>query len=430
MHTFFKKIFGRSEPVKELIAFDTVPAWIAEQERAAKAALVSGTREPADGIRQAIAHLQLIVNEIAGAEQDPVLHPKLRTIAKNSLPQFVRAMRSSLAKELPEEDPEEFYTAAAEVVKNCINSAHGPGRYLQAVFPEEMKGVRKGIDALGRGINAINPLLAQYRKEMADEAAVRALFSEIVDLREDYTRSEEKVRRARARIAEITGRRAAIDTELDVNPEDPRMQEIDRQKAGLRELAGKRDEAARAYSALSMTASHVFRKAEKIATKQRHPPEISVLCAAMDILSYHEIPDREKLDEALAAACPIAERMIGAGEILLKNKEERTIFSDTHQFRTDICTVCSSLQGLEGDCQQAETALSTNPLVMRLQSLEREKTQLAAMLAKENSTLAELEEWRSKTETRIPELSGELGKKIAVMSGGNVQFQETDQTPS
>lgn len=430
MHTFLKKIFGRSEPEPQAITFDAIPGWITEKESAAKSSLVSGTREPINAIRQAIAHLQLIVNDIAGAEHDPVIHPKLRTIAKNSLPQFVKAMKASLAKELPEENPEEFYTAAAEVMKNCINSAHGQGRYLQAIFPDEMKGVRQGIDAFGRGINAINPLLAAYRKEMDNVTAARALFNAIVDLKTDYVKSEEKVRRVHARIAEINGRRVEIDTEMDVNPDDPRMQEIGRQKAVIGELAGKRDDTARTYSALSMTASHVFRKAEKIATRQRHPSETAILNPAMEHLSDHEIPDHNALNEALVAACPVVERMIAAGEIVLKNKEERTIFSDTHQFRVDICTVCSSLHTLEENCQQAEKALSTHPLVMKLQSLEREKTQLAAMLAKENLALVELEEWRTKTEKRIPELSRELGKKIAIMSGDNVQFQEIDPTPS
>jgi hypothetical protein len=430
MHTFLKKIFGRNEPEKRIIAFDAIPGWITERESAAKETLVSGTREPMNAIRDAIAHLRIIVNDIAGAEHDPVIHPKLRTIAKNSLPQFVKSMKLSLAKEIAEEDPEEFYTAVAEVMKNCINTARGQGRYLQAIFPEEMKGVRQGIDGIGRGINTINPLLAAYRKEMADVATTRALFNAIVDLRTDYVRSEEKIRRVHARIAETTGRCAAIAEDLVVKPEDPRMQEIDRLKATLAEVTGKRDDAARTYSTLSMTASHVFRKAEKIATRQHHPSEIAVLNAAMEILSDHEIPSRDALDEALAVACPVVERMTAAGEIVLKNKEERIIFSNTQQFRFDIGNACASLHLLEEDCLAAQKALSGHPLVMKMQSLEREKTQLMAMHEKENLTLGELDDWRSKTERRIPELSRDLGKKIADMSGDNVQFQETDPTPS
>ena len=38
------------------------------------------------------------------AEHDPALHPKLKSIAKNSLPLFVKAMNASLSKELPVRD--------------------------------------------------------------------------------------------------------------------------------------------------------------------------------------------------------------------------------------------------------------------------------------------------------------------------------------
>jgi hypothetical protein len=429
MHNFIKKIFGRSEPDSRIMTLGSIPGWLEERERTAKATLVSSMGEPMTDIRNAIAQLQILVNDIAGAEHDPVLHPKLKAIAKNSLPLFVKAMNVSLAKELPE-DTEKFYAAAAECMKNCINSSHGQGRYLQAIFPEEMKGVRKGIDAIGHGINTINPLLSAYRKEMADVAAVRALCDAIVDLKTDFGKSEMKAERILARITEITERCAAIEKEQDAVPHDSRMKEIDEQKAALLILSQKRDEAARTYSTLSMTASHVFRKAEKIATRQHHTTEIAVLHPAMEILSDHDLPDKDMLNEVLIAAGPVAERMIASGEILLKNKEERTIFSDSPRFRSDICTACMALRAHEAAFQQAEDTLSSHPLLMKQNSLEREKTQLKTMLTKENLTLKELKEWRLKTEKRIPELIEELGKKIAIMSGDNVQLQIIDQTPS
>ncbi|MCK9630253.1 MAG: hypothetical protein M0R30_01310 [Methanoregula sp.] len=428
MHKFLKKIFGGSEPVSKSMALDAIPPWLADHESAVKATLVSSTKEPMNAIRNATAQLQLIVNGISGAEHDPVLHPKLRTIAKNSLPQFVRAMNASLAKELPD-DIEEFYTAAAECVKGCINSSHGQGRYLQAIFQEEMKDVRQGIDAIGHGINTINPLLATYRKEMTDIAAARSLCDAIVDLKTDYGKSGEKVGRAHARVVEITARQAEIEKELGTIPDDPRMEEISIHNDALKAITQKRDNAARTYSALSMTASHVLRKAEKIATRQHHPSEIAVLHHAMDLLSNHDIPDMTQMNDSLSAACPVAERMIADAEIVLKNKEERTVFSDTARFRSDISTAASSLRALEAEYLKAEKSLSTHPLVMKRESLEREKTQLAAMLVKENAMLAELDEWCLKTEKRIPDLMEELRKKIEGMMGDNVQFQVIDQTP-
>jgi len=426
MHNFLKKILGTGKPAPAVtLAFDAVPGWITERESAAKAALVAGTREPMAEIRTGIATLQLIMNNIAGAEHDEAIHPRLRTIAKNSLPQFVRAMKVSLAKDLPE-DPVEFYPPAAECLKNCLHNVRGQGKYLQAIFPDEMKAVRQGIDTLGRGINTINPLLGEYRKEMAGLAAARGSFESIADMKNDLAASEEKVRRSHARIGEIRDRLGAIDREQNALTQDPRRHEVDEQKKTIADLVSQHDNVSRTYSALSMTASHVFRKAEKIATKQRHPSEIALMNAAMEVLSDHEIPERSRLDEVLAAACPVAEKMIAEGEVVLKNKEERAVFSDTLRFREEIGTAGASLRELEEKVRKAEAACSAHPLVTKMQSLEREKTQLAAMREKEEAGLSDLVAWREKTAQQIPVLQQHLKEKIAGMSRDNVQLQVPD----
>jgi hypothetical protein len=119
--------------------------------------------------------------------------------------------------------------------------------------------------------------------------------------------------------------------------------------------------------------------------------------------------------------------MIAAEEISLKNKEERAIFSDTKQFSADICASCSDLGMLEEACRIAEIKLASHPLLARVHSLEREKTQLEIMLGKENQARIELKEWLQKTQEKIPKLSEELTKKMEDMVGGGVQLQIDDQ---
>ena len=58
-------------------------------------------QEPIHNIRNATANLQLMVNNLKGADQDPETHPKIKSIAKNSLPLFFKAMNSSLCKGTP-----------------------------------------------------------------------------------------------------------------------------------------------------------------------------------------------------------------------------------------------------------------------------------------------------------------------------------------
>jgi hypothetical protein len=425
MHNFLTKLFGKKEPEIFTIRIGAIPAWLNGREKTARSTLLSETGETQKKIRDAILNLQQITNNVALAEQDEELHPKLKSIAKNSLPQFVRAMNASLAKELPDE-VEAFYPAAVECLKSCLNSTRGQGRYLQAVFPDEMKAVKSGIDAIGREINDITASLTQYRKEKTLIDAALALHTALLEISEDTIKAGVKDKRIQTRITEITDRIAMIEKELQSFPTDKRMVEVSKLKAALQEAETRRDSEARTNAALSMTASHVFRKAEKIAVKQKHPSEISILRHIMEVLSDHAVPDTSDLTAALASACPIAERMIATEEIMLKNKEERAIFSDTRKFCIDICSSYSDLGFQEEACRIAQDKLASHPLLVKVNSLEREKNQLEIMLGKENQTRKELAEWQQKTQEKIPVLTEELRKKIEDIVGSSVQFQVDD----
>jgi len=422
MHSFIKKLLKQKEPEKFTLAFDAIPAWLDEQEKISRSALENETITAVRNIRNATAQLQHIVNGIADAEQDPAIHPKLKSIAKNSLPLFVKAMNSSLSKELPE-DIEGFYSAAVECVKGCLNSTRGQGRYLQAVFPEEMKAVKTGIDAIGREMNAITASLTRYRKTKTLMQSIQSLYDAIRDIRIDSEKSLEKSHRITARIEEYTQRISAIEKELLVLPSDPGMHEVREKKSTLGEMEKRQTEVTRTYAALSMTVSHVFRKAEKIATKQRQPSEIATLRHATDLLSDHTVPDIKDLESALTNACPIAQRMIAAGDIVLKNKEERLVFSDTGRFCTEMCSTGTEIRTQELACRDLREAIVSHPVLMKIHSMEREKIQLESMLEKERHAQKELSDWSGKIKEKVPALQKELHTKIEEIIGENVQLQ-------
>jgi hypothetical protein len=221
MRDFFLKIFGKKEPETLIIAYASVPALLDEREQSARSALKDQTSQPVQEIRNGIARLQLIVSTIAGAEHEPEIHPKLKSIAKNTLPQFIRAMNTALSRELPADDIEAFYPAIVECVKNCLNSINGPGRYLRIVFPDEMKASRAGVDAIGHEINTITAALASYRKEITAITRTRELFGTIQGNTQAITMATEKEMRARQRITDIAGRLDEISGELAELPSDP-----------------------------------------------------------------------------------------------------------------------------------------------------------------------------------------------------------------
>ncbi|HZK29929.1 MAG TPA: hypothetical protein VFC43_01665 [Methanoregula sp.] len=425
MYKFIKDLLKKKEPEKLVLPLDAVPALLDDREKALRLVLETETHLPIQNIRNASAQLQHIVNGIAGAEHDPAIHPKLKSIAKNSLPLFVRAMNASLKRDLPE-DIEEFYAASVESVKGCLNSTRGQGRYLQAVFPEEMKAVKTGIDAIGHEINTITASLARFQKQKALIGAARSLHDALYDLRIDARKSLEKDLRIANRIRDTTDRISSIDKDLAELSSDARMQEVKEKKLSLSEVEMKRDERIRTYTALSMTASHVFRKAEKIATKQKLSPEISNLRHTIDLLSDHTAPDTKELASALITAFPVAQRMIDSGDIILKNKEERAIFSDTGKFSNDIFSICKEIMIQEMAWKSAQDELASHPVLMRINALDREKTQLVSMLNKEHQSKKDLAEWSERTVVKIPAIADELNQKLVDIVGGSVQLQADD----
>ncbi len=429
MYDLIKKFLNKKTPAPVIIAFASIPAWADEQEKKARTALEEAAKAPMQKIRNSAAQLQFNVNSISGSEHDPALHPKLKSVARNSLPLYVKAMNAALAKPLSD-DIEEFYTDAVECLKSSLNSNRGQGRYLQAVFPEEMKAVKMAIDAMGREMNILTAALASYQKQKTAIDEVTALHRSVLEMREDMKRSLEKEHRVTARISENTSRIRAIESEetgLALDADGNRAVEECRSALAVKEK--NRNEVTRTYTALSMTASHVFRKAEKIAAKQHHTADVSSLSRAIEILSDHVLPDPSALNTALVAACPGVQRMITEGEIPLKNREEREVFSDTNTFCTTMSKLCTDLAACNESCRKAESSLATHPMVVRGNSLKREKTQLNSMQEKERLLHSELVQWKAKTTEKIPEGTEELRKKIEAIIGGNVQFQIDTNAP-
>ncbi len=429
MYDFIKNLMSPKKPAPVVIAFNSIPAWVAGREKSARTALEEAAKAPMQNIRNSAAQLQLIVNSISGSEHDPALHPKLKAVAKNSLPLYVKSMNAALAKPLSD-DIEEFYTEAVECLKSCLNSNRGQGRYLQAVFPEEIKAVKMTIDAMGKEMNILTAALATYQKQKAAIDAVAALYQSILEMQEDMRRNVEKEHRTMARINENTSRLEVIEREETGLASDvDGKRAVTECKSALEEKEKKRNDVTRNYAALSMTASHVFKKAEKIAAKQHQTGEVASLKNAIAILSHHDLPDPASMRTALAAACPVVQRMITAEEIPLKNREEREVFSDTDAFCTTMSELCVELAACDETCRNAETVLSTHPIIVRGNSLMREKTQLNSMLEKERQIHSELVLWKAKTSGKIPVVTEEIREKIEGIVGGVVQLQADTNTP-
>jgi hypothetical protein len=143
----------------------------------------------------------------------------------------------------------------------------------------------------------------------------------------------------------------------------------------------------------------------------------------MDVLSHHEVSSAESVARILNAACPVVQTMIDDGDIILKNREERVIFSDTAQFSGEVYGLCTKYRETGERYRKEEETLLSHPVPARLRSLEREKEQLESMCSHEEQETRDLLNARKELEAAIPLLRDELAKKLGEMRGETVQLQ-------
>jgi len=417
-----KNLFKPEKPEPLVITFEEIPSWLDNREKTLTGDLLDTTASPMNAIRESVTSLQQTIQLLRAAEYNEEIHPKLKSIAKNTLPQYSKAMDMLLSKPLVA-DVEGFYTTATDTLKGCINSTRGQGKYLRTVFPQEMKTVWTGIDAIGREINTMTDALAHFRREIELITEARKAHGALTDIQTDIEQSFEKEKRIGHRIDDTGNRIAACEQELaTLERDESRGVLIERQHA-LETLKEERDRTVRRYAALSMTASHVLHKSEKLAHRQHNSADEAVLKRAMVFLSSHAVPDTTDLMQALAAACPIAVRMIDRGEISLKNKEERALFSDPGGFMREIGTLSEKYVSQGAEYEAAERLLRSHPVLARTENLKREKNQLEIMQKKEIQSRSDLILWRGDFRQGIPGLHQRLEKEMGEISGGDVQIQ-------
>ena len=235
-------------------------------------------------------------------------------------------MLSSLTKDLPEE-PEEFYHAATESLKGCIKGLSGQGRYLRSVFPEEMKAIRDMVDQIGREMNAMTPSIAEAKKNKTLLSAVRADLSRLDSAEtekkrgnEEITRLEEEIDRKEQEYGLLRESITTMKEAVDTGGLQGMREEVE---ALNRDFVGEE----RALLADLAVISHVIRKGEKVLGRTMGPASAKDLEALVDTLAGSGIPAEDQLMPGLSRSLPLIESMIVSGDLTLKNKEEKELFS-------------------------------------------------------------------------------------------------------
>ncbi len=417
MFRFIRDRFSKEKEEKPLVIGVTeIPALLESREAEIAADLAARTEKHQNTVIAARTELRELVRDLRSKEREEAYHPKLEKIAKNTLPLFEKSMLSSLAKDLPR-DPEEFYNAASECLKGCVKGLAGPGRYLKGVFPEEMKEIRLSVDRIGREINAMTPIVAEARRKRDQIVAVRKTAGSLATAVAQHETAERDLSLIRD---EIGAEEQAIQ-ELEKTLAAAEAAAASAEITGLADtVSGLREEmtaADRTLRADLAVISHLLRKGEKVLQRGEGASAARDIEAVVDALAGSGLPAEDQLLPGLARALPLIRSMIGSGEIVLKNKEERELFSG----ETDIIARVRGLYGQHRDTESrlraAERAYAAHPAIEQARRAERERDQREARLAVLREKMATTGERGQALDAEIPDLITGIEREISAIEG-------------
>lgn len=379
--------------------------------------------EPAREVRRGVAALGAVLEQLARADWDTALHPKLEQISRTTLPAFVRAMESCLARPLPD-DPHEFYTAAAGLLKCAISALRGQGRYLRAVLPDEMKAVKAGVDVIGHAVNSMTAALGDEKRDLAALAALRVRLDRVSVLDDEQQDAERRAAEAAAGLDALAGERTAAGTALD---------DLDR-SAAARELEGRRADAERlAARAGALEAAHraqagglitVLRRAERLVAKRGDRPAATRLHHLQSTLASPLGEDGSALAAPLAAGLAVVRELVAAGEIA--PKEGDPAFDDPGAIAAAVQARADEHARVTGEAAALERELAASPVALERERLAGRLRQLdhrASALKDEAAALSRVAE--QKATERAAQLAG-LRAEVDSAFAGRVRLESED----
>jgi predicted nucleic acid-binding Zn-ribbon protein len=421
----FLKGFMKGEDAHTDLGIGDLPAWIDGEEKKARQDLAARVVAARAVLLDARRQMDEVLSSFDTASMGEVPHPKLAGVTERSLPLFLKAMRTSISRALPDE-PEGFYTAAGEVLKGCLSAFRGQGRYLASRFPEEMKVLREGVDTMGREVNALTPGISKARERLCGLADLRESLARYQDAKrrasvgrkEMYSLEEEE----RAARASLEGVNHAL-KELEKGEEFGACQgELSR----IKSLEEDRNGVTRLYRASTATSVHLFRKGEKIASRKKDRDAVRILHEAIDLLD-RDLPIPE---DSVSGIVPPAQKVIAtqvaSGDLTLKNREESDLLQTPEHLVQVITEISGRFQAISGDIVSKNETILSRPAFVRDRDLKKEMEGLEKRITLANGRLDLAKKEVAELEDQIRILFDDVRQRVEGLSGKPVQVRDPD----
>jgi hypothetical protein len=422
---FVRDLLGRKDggPIATEITLQELPALVDEEAAAIAGRLGPAFEEPAREVRRGVADLGVVIEELARADWDMALHPKLEQISRTTLPAFVRAMEACLARPLPD-DPHEFYAAAAGLLKCAISALRGQGRYLRAVLPDEMKAVKAGVDAIGHAVNRMTAALGEEKRELAAVEALRLRIGRMAGLEAEERDADRRAKSAAAELAALADEQAETGAGLEALNQSRAALDLDARQADAERVRARARALEAAHRREIEGLIQVLRRAERLVAKRGDRPASTRLHHLQSALAEPLAGDGTALALPLAEGLAVVRDLVTAGEIAPKEgdplfDEPDTVVAAVQRRIDDHARALSEAAALERELAASPVIQERERLAGRLRQLDHR----AGVLRDETTGLSRVAE--QKAAERATLLAG-LEVEVETVFAGRVRLAGGD----
>jgi predicted nucleic acid-binding Zn-ribbon protein len=422
MFRFLKGLVKGGESSAPLGIAD-LPAWIGGEEDEVRDGLAAVVAARRPVVLRARERMEEVLTEFDTASTGKVSHRKLAGVTERSLPLFLKAMQTSLSRDLPG-DPEGFYTAAGEILKGCLSAFRGQGRYLASRFPEEMRVLRDGVDAIGREVNALTPEIARARERLRGLAELRESLERSEDakrrtavLRDGIRSLEEEEAKSRRELEGVTHALQELEKGGDYRAYEEELSRV-------RGLEEDRAEAVHLFHATAAPAAHLMRKGEKIASRKGDRDASRVLREAADLLEGELPIDGVMASRVIPRGQGAAAALAASGDLTPKNREEIDLMERPGEHLRRITGISRRFLEISREIASARETLQALPAHAKGLGLRKEAEDLEKRIARVGDRLEHERREVAGLEEKLRASLDEVRRQAGALSGRPVEVGE------
>jgi hypothetical protein len=405
------------------LTLEEVPEWLAGRREQAGLELTANM----DRFRASFLENERILGGLVGALPAPdpgtEASPKVRSVIEKSYPQFKKAIASQIVTEFPD-DPEMFYKMVTESLKGCVSALKGPGKYIHLLFPEQMKIIRDRVAEMGREVNELTRLLAGHRDVIGKIERAEEISRQIQRRQGHHEHLDSLHEDHQQRLGDLIKQVADLQAEKECMAGEPLYKDLKNLEEQVKSSIDNENQAFQEYRVMAAAALHVLRRTLKIIErKPGNEQDMQVLTGAMLALDGLEPPDLGDVEDLAGAAGRIVVKVLVSGELQLKNREERELFTDEGAMARCLAGKVEAYADARTERSAKEEKLKNDPLSMRLEECQSRLHEVQQQMAREEVHGRQIGEKQRQFEVSWPDSIAELEKILGDLAGTSACVQ-------